>query len=70
MCKDKSLASKAPIRSPSKRLGDIYRIAGRGGHPSEAAGLLPLHATLDAPALPRVSQKDRQNERRKRGTGK
>lgn len=30
MCKDKSLASKAPIRAPSKTPGDIYRIAGRG----------------------------------------
>lgn len=29
MCKDKSLASKAPIRAPSETPGDIYRIAGR-----------------------------------------
>lgn len=66
VCKDKSLTSRAPIRAPSKRPGDIYRIAGRGGHPKEAAGILPLDVTSEDSALPRVSQKDTENEKERK----
>lgn len=58
-------AARLPQEPPSKRPGDIYRIAGRGAHPSEAAGILLLHATLDAPAIPHVSQKGPRRFKRK-----
>lgn len=53
--------ARLPQEPPPKKPGDTYSWK-RGQNPSEAAGLSPLRATLDGPALTHAPRNEREDK--------